>query len=73
MEPLVVCIRSAPSVEGIQVGVIVDKISLYAHNTLLFLKDISSLPYGPSNQMYLDTYRALMLTGESHQYPRYTP
>lgn len=38
------CIRSVPPVEGIQLGAIVDKISLYADDTLLFLKDISSLP-----------------------------
>lgn len=44
MEPMAGRIRSAPSVQGIQVGVITDKISLYADDTLLFLKDISSLP-----------------------------
>lgn len=44
MEPMAARIRSAPSLQGIQVGVITDKISLYADDTLLFLKDISSLP-----------------------------
>lgn len=43
MESMAARIRAAPSVEGIRVGVITHKISLYADDTLLFLKKISSL------------------------------
>lgn len=42
VEPLASQIRSEPTIKGIRVGVVEEKISLYTDDTILYLSDVSS-------------------------------